>query len=282
MYEKVKKIIAESEVVLVFAGAGMSADSGLATYQDTEGFYKEYPLYKELNKSYVSMMSYDNLFSDPYFAWGYFAHQYRLYESAIPHDGYRALLELCQSKEDYFVVTTNVDGLFTKAGFPEEKVHEVHGTIHRLQCSLPCHREVWETKGISVEIDYTTMKAKDHLPLCPKCGHVSRPNICMYGDTDESYIWEEAEKGAKRFRDWKEKYVYKKVLIFEIGVGVEGLKRHLERLVPDFKSVKVVRINPESAPCEVEKMVTVSLGANEVLTELIEENDGGFGSGFCK
>jgi len=112
--ENLVKVIKDADSILIFAGAGMSADSGLTTYQNKEGFYKDYPLYKELNKNYVSMMSYQGLFEDPHFAWGYYAHQYTLYKKAMPHDGYLGLLGLCQSKEDYFVVTTNVDGLFKK------------------------------------------------------------------------------------------------------------------------------------------------------------------------
>ena len=200
---KVKSLIENADAILVFAGAGMSADSNLTTYQDKEGFYKEYPLYRELKKNYVSIMSYQGVLDDPHFAWGYFAHQYSLYKNAIPHEGYMGLLKLCQSKEDYFVVTTNVDGLFIKAGFPNHKVHEVHGSIHKLQCSIPCERSVWSTEGLNVKIDYSTMKALDHLPRCPECGFVSRPNICMYGDTDESYIWEESQEKAKRFREWR-------------------------------------------------------------------------------
>ena len=138
--KKMKSLVENADAVLVLAGAGMSADSNLTTYRDKEGFYNDYLLYKKLKKNYVSMMSYQGVLDDPHFAWGYFAHQYSLYKNAIPHEGYRGLLELCQSKEDYFVVTTNVDGLFKKAGFPIEKVHEVHGTIHKLQCSMPCER----------------------------------------------------------------------------------------------------------------------------------------------
>ena len=190
----------------------MSADSNLTTYRDKEGFFNDYPLYRELKKNYVSMMSYQGVLDDPHFAWGYFAHQYSLYKNAIPHEGYMGLLNLCQAKEDYFVVTTNVDGLFLKAGFPTNKVHEVHGSIHKLQCSIPCERSVWDTEGLNVKIDYSTMKALDNLPLCPQCGFVSRPNICMYGDTDESYVWEESQESAKKFREWRADNKLKKVV----------------------------------------------------------------------
>jgi len=269
---KIKSVIENAEAILVFAGAGMSADSNLTTYRDKEGFYSDYPLYKELGKNYVSMMSYQGLNDDPHFAWGYFAHQYKLYSNAQPHEGYKRLLELCNSKEDYFVVTTNVDGLFKKAGFLETKVHEVHGSIHALQCSMPCERTVWSTEGIDVEIDYSTMKALDTLPLCPKCGFISRPNICMYGDTDESYVWEAADENATRFKKWRKENHHKKVLIFEIGVGAEGLKRHLHEYRKEFINVSVIRINPDCDRTQVNNngALNVSMGAEEAFISFKE------------
>jgi len=267
--KKLTTAINNAESILIFAGAGMSADSNLTTYRDKEGFYNDYPLYKELKKNYVSMMSYQGLLDDSHFAWGYFAHQYKLYRNAQPHEGYKKLLELCQSKEDYFVVTTNVDGLFKRAGFSVSSVHEVHGSIHSLQCSMPCERTVWNTEGLNVKIDYSTMKALDNLPICPKCGFVSRPNICMYGDTDESYIWEAAHENAKRFKEWRKKNQDKKVLIFEIGVGAEGLKRHLAEYRTEFNDVTIICINPE---CDVSDEnyadLNLSMGAEEAFKSL--------------
>lgn len=268
MIKDAKIAIQNAEAILVFAGAGMSADSNLTTYRDKEGFYNDYPLYRELKKNYVSMMSYQGVLDDPHFAWGYFAHQYSLYKNAIPHEGYMGLLKLCQSKEDYFVVTTNVDGLFIKAGFPTNKVHEVHGSIHKLQCSIPCERNIWNTEGLNVKIDYSTMKALDNLPLCPECGFVSRPNICMYGDTDESYIWEEAQENAQRFREWRADNKSKKVVILEIGVGAEGLKRHMKQYQKEFSDVTVVRINPEFDGSYSDTVLHVSLTCQKFFSRL--------------
>jgi len=262
---KIRNTIEKADAILVFAGAGMSADSNLTTYRDKEGFWNDFPLYRELKKSYVSMMSYQGLLDDPHFAWGYFAHQYSLYNNAVPHEGYNRLLELCQSKEDYFIVTTNVDGLFKKVGFSVNKVHEVHGSIHKLQCSMPCERSVWDTEGLHVEIDYSTMKALDNLPLCSKCGFVSRPNICMYGDTDESYVWEAAHENAKRFKAWRKKHIHKIVLIFEIGVGAEGLKRHLVEYRKEFADATLICINPYYDDIQNDAEFNVSMRAKDAF-----------------
>jgi len=178
------------------------------------------------------------------------------------------LLKLCQSKEDYFVVTTNVDGLFIKAGFSPEKVHEAHGSIHKLQCSVPCSRSVWHIQSLDVDIDHSSMRALDNLPLCPKCGFVSRPNICMYGDTDDSYIWEESQESAKRFREWRADNKSKKVVILEIGVGAEGLKRHMKQYSKEFSDVTLIRINPEFDDSHGDTILQMWVGARAAILAL--------------
>lgn len=261
-----------AEAILVLAGAGMSVDSGLPTYRDKEGFWNDYPLYRKIEKDYIAMASPDGFTSHPYFAWGFFAHQYRLYKNAIPHEGYLKLLELVQKKEDYFVVTTNVDGLFLKAGFPKSHLHETHGSIHKLQCSRTCKRVAWDIDELNVEIDYSSMNALDPLPLCPNCGAVARPNIFMFGDTDESYIWEESQESAKSFREWREKNKHKRVVMLEIGVGAEGLKRHVRQYYREFSSAVLIQVNPEFDSSDSSDALYMQMGAKEALVALYNES----------
>lgn len=271
---KIKSVIENSEVILVFAGAGMSADSNLPTYRDKEGFWNDYPLYRNIKKDYVAMTSPRGFSSDAHFAWGFFAQQYKLYKNAIPHEGYTELLNLLHSKKDYFVVTTNVDGLFIKSGFPKEHLHEAHGSIHKLQCSKPCHRKAWDIESLNIELDYSTMNALDTLPLCPTCGAVSRPNIFMFGDTDESYIWEESQESAKRFREWRNANRNKNIVILEIGVGAEGLKRHVKQYRKEFSDTTLIRFNPEldnSYRCE--GIFHFSMGTKEAFLTLTKRTN---------
>ncbi|UPT76666.1 NAD-dependent deacetylase [Sulfurovum sp. XGS-02] len=235
-----------SDAILVCAGAGMSVDSGLPTYRDEEGFWNDYPPYRELRKDYQTMASPYGFTSDPNFAWGFFGHQYELYKNIQPHIGYYLLLYFLHSKRNYFVVTTNVDGHFIKSGYTKSRLHEAHGSILELQCTLPCQRSSWDVdKNMSIKIDTLSMTAQDPLPHCPNCHSVARPNIFMFGDTDESYIWEERQKSADSFMRWKQNNLDKKVVILEIGVGAEGLKKHVQKYAREFKNATLIRINPE-------------------------------------
>ncbi len=258
-----------AEAILVLAGAGMSVDSDLPTYRDKKGFWNDYPLYRGIKKDYVAMASPHGFLSDPHFAWGFFAQQYKLYKNAVPHKGYIKLLNLLHSKKDYFVVTTNVDGLFIKSGFSKDHLHEAHGSIHKLQCSKPCHRKAWEIETLDIEMDYSTMNALDTLPLCPKCGTVFRPNIFMFGDTNESYVWEESQECAKRFREWRGENKNKNVVILEIGVGADGLKHHVKQYHKEFSAATLIRINPEfNSSYRDAGIFHLSMGAKEAFFTL--------------
>jgi len=268
MLEKIKDAIADAESILVLAGAGMSVDSNLPTYRGKEGFWNAYPLYKALRKNYASMMSSNGLNQDAHFAWGFFAHQYKIYKNAHPHQGYLNLLKLCAMKKYFFVVTTNVDGLFLKSGYPQIRLHEAHGSIHKLQCNTPCHREAWNIDSLEVDIDYSTMNALDPLPLCPICGVISRPNICLFGDTDENYVWEEAQNSASHFRSWRVKNREKKMVILEIGVGTDGLKRHAVQYLKELPHATLIRVNPDFDTTYPEDVMHIQMGTKDFFDEL--------------
>ena len=112
-----------------------------------------------------------------------------------------SMLLLNANDKNYFVLTSNVDGLFLKAGYDSGLVHEVHGVVRKFQCSIPCKRVVWEPNNYKFNIDYTTMQVNNNLPTCPHCKAIARPNIFMFDDSDKTYIWEEALKGGKRFQN---------------------------------------------------------------------------------
>jgi len=74
--------------------------------------------------------------TDPRFAWAFYGHRLHLYRDTTPHEGVEILLDLVNRKEgDYFIYTSNVDGQFQKAGFDEDRIVEVHGSIDHLQCA---------------------------------------------------------------------------------------------------------------------------------------------------
>ena len=166
---------------MITSGAGMGVDSGLPDFRGEKGFWKAYPMYERLGVTFVGAANPAHFVRDPAFGWGFYGHRMNLYRSTEPHEGFQILRRWIERfRLEHFVVTSNVDGQFQKAGLEEGKVLEVHGSIHYLQCLAPCTDDIWPNRE-EVPVDHDTMRAM-HIPRCIRCDGVARPNILMIGD----------------------------------------------------------------------------------------------------
>ena len=142
-------LIREADGLLVTAGAGMGVDSGLPDFRSNNGFWKTYPALARSGIQFESVASPDTFRRDARLAWGFYGHRLNLYRKTVPHDGFRLLQEIGATLEHgAFVFTSNVDGHFQNAGFPAERVNEIHGSIHHLQCmDEDCSTAIWSADG---------------------------------------------------------------------------------------------------------------------------------------
>ena len=137
-FQDAARAIKNARTLVITAGAGMGVDSGLPDYRGEKGFWKCYPMYEPLGLNYYDAANPMHFEEDPAFGWGFYAHRIDLYRKTTPHQGFQLLLKwISRFEMDHFVITSNVDGQFQKAGFSSEKVYEVHGSIHYLQCGDP-------------------------------------------------------------------------------------------------------------------------------------------------
>ncbi len=242
--EESAKLIKNAGVLVITAGAGMGVDSGLPDFRGDRGFWKAYPMYERLGLSFVEAANPTHFERDPYFGWGFYGHRLELYRKTKPHDGFYVLLRwIGKFGMDYFVVTSNVDGQFQKAGFEEERIYEIHGSIHYLQCVKPCTMGIWENKEV-IDVDYETMRAKN-IPRCIRCGDVARPNILMFGDY--SWVSYRSDVQARRFGSFVDSISGegKHAVVVEIGAGTAIPSiRHISERTAYALGCKVVRINP--------------------------------------
>lgn len=253
-------IIEDAEAVIITAGAGMGVDSGLPDFRGNEGFWKAYPPIAKLGYEFAEMANPSLFESNPKLAWGFYGHRLKLYRDTIPHDGFKMLFELVKKKNNnYFVFTSNVDGQFQKAGFDEEKIYEVHGSIHHLQCTQPCTQSIWENNIGNIKIDIDTLEAQS-LPKCKMCDSLSRPNILMFGDW--SFIGKRSDKQASRFHNWTMKNKNKKIVIIEIGAGsaVPTIRSFGDRFSKTEENTTLIRINPREYDVLDEKNIGIASG----------------------
>lgn len=235
--DKIKKIqsaLAEADAVIIGAGAGLSTSAGF-TYTG-ERFNK---YFFDFEEKYGFHDMYTGGFY-PYHAleehWAYWSRYIYInrYLDA-PRNTYANILEVVKNK-DYFVLTTNVDHCFQKAGFDHKRLFYTQGDYGLFQCSGPCCKETFDNKeiiinmlmeqGFSIESD-GTLKLPEQgklkmtvsssvLPVCPHCGKPLTMNLRSDDTFVEDTGW---NKAAMCYDQFLQRHKGLKMVFFELGVG---------------------------------------------------------------
>lgn len=208
--------IHEANGLLITAGAGMGVDSGLPDFRGTQGFWRAYPALGRAQIAFEAIASPAAFEADARLAWGFYGHRLALYRKTIPHEGFAILKAIGDSMTNgAFVFTSNVDGQFAKAGYPDDRICEIHGSIHHLQCMRACSDDIWSAAELSPEVDEEACRLRSKLPACMRCDGLARPNILMFGDCG----WIEVRQRSQfaRLHGWLQKVT--RPVIVEIGAG---------------------------------------------------------------
>jgi NAD-dependent SIR2 family protein deacetylase len=241
-FQRAAEAVRSARTLVITAGAGMGVDSGLPDFRGDHGFWNAYPMYERLGLSFADAANPEHFDRNPAFGWGFYGHRTNLYRDTIPHAGFALLLSwISRYHLEHFVVTSNVDGQFQKAGFDDARVLEVHGSIHHLQCTTPCSRNIWDN-GENIPVNHDTMMAR-HIPRCIHCGTVARPNILMFGDY--GWISDRTNQQEKRFERFREQHRDDPLVVVEMGAGTAiPTIRYLSERLGSCSRTLVVRINP--------------------------------------
>jgi NAD-dependent SIR2 family protein deacetylase len=222
-------LIDHADALLIGAGAGMSADSGIAVYRGPDGRYSSPDVLAEANADFFT--------TDRGAAAQTYRRRYAEVNSATPHPGYEILHQWHQrSPYGAFVYTSNIDSLFIRSGFPEHTVYEVHGALRRSQCLTRC-------QGPATPL-FHTPDPQHAIATCPHCGEPARPNVLMFGD----YAFHDAYRAQQweHFAHWSDTIPdHARVVILEIGAGADipTVRAKCESLSAGC-NWPLVRINP--------------------------------------
>jgi len=212
--------IHEAEVLLIAAGAGMSADSGIPVFRGDQEFWDSFPMKKMLGVDWGGLSNPNGFDDNPEILSGFYAFILDLYRKTTPHSGYKILKDITDAKPYLsFIFTSNVDGHFQRAGFNEMQIVECFGSMEYFQCSEPCSLTIIPASEQG-EVRYhpsMLVAQKDALPLCKNCGKVARPNIYLPGDS--AWLQTRTEDQDKRFFQWQEslKTAKVKVVYWKLG-----------------------------------------------------------------
>lgn len=139
------------------------------------------------------------------------------YQNA-PKPVYEALLRLVRNK-DYFVLTTNVDHCFQKAGFEKERLFYTQEDYGLFQCSKPCHQKTYDNEMLVRRMvrEQKELKIPSEVPCCPVCGRPMTMNL----RSDQHFVEDEGwHRAAERYQVFLDRHKDRKILFLELGTGM--------------------------------------------------------------
>ena len=269
---KLQEALQQADAVIIGAGAGLSTSAGF-TYDgerfqrycsDFEAKYGFHDMYSggfypfetlEEHWTYWSRFIFLNRYSDP------------------PKPVYQKLLQLVKDK-DYFVLTTNVDHCFQKAGFDKHRLFYTQGDYGLWQCSKPCHHKTYDNQDIvrrMVEAQGFRVTAQglelpagaaprmavpaELVPHCPRCGEPMSMNL----RADDTFVEDEGwHQAAQRYSDFLRRHQHMRVLFLEAAVGFNTptiVKYSFWRMVYEWEDAVYACLNygEAFAPDEIKK-----------------------------
>ena len=215
--EQLKKALHEADAVIIGAGAGLSTSAGF-TYAGER--------FRTYFSDFASKYGFTDMYSGGFYPystmeeyWAYWSRYIYInrYQNA-PKPVYDTLLRLVQDK-DHFVITTNVDHCFQKAGFDKKRLFYTQGDYGLFQCSEPCCQETFDNEAVILEMVKRQEDMKipsELLPVCPHCGKPMTMNL----RSDDTFVEDEGwHRAAERYEDFLRTRTGGKILFLELGVG---------------------------------------------------------------
>ena len=249
--ERASALIKEAEFILIGAGAGASAAAGL-TYSGERftGNFSEF--IEKYGSMYMTDMYAAGFYPFPTqeAKWGYWSKHSminRFLPPAMPL--YKQLYEIVKEKE-YFVLTTNVDHQFQKAGFQTERIFATQGDYGNIQCEKGCHPKIYDAEDLFRQMDqarHDCLLPSEMVPKCPVCGG----NMTMHLRCDQYFVEDEHWHGAAgRYYDFLKKMEQKKGVLLELGVGFNTptiIRFPFEKMVRENRNLSLIRLNMDEA-----------------------------------
>ncbi|MDE6026216.1 MAG: Sir2 silent information regulator family NAD-dependent deacetylase [Lachnospiraceae bacterium] len=249
--ERASGSIKNAEIILIGAGAGASTAAGLM--YSGERFTSNF---SEFIEKYGSMYMTDMYASGFYpfptqeAKWGYWSKHSminRFLPPALPL--YKQLYEIIKGK-DYFVLTTNVDHQFQKAGFQPERIFATQGDYGNIQCEKGCHPKIYDAEDLFQQMDqarHDCLVPSYMVPKCPVCGG----NMTMHLRCDQYFVedenWHEA---ANHYYSFLKRMENKEAVLLELGVGFNTptiIRFPFEKMVRENKKLSLIRLNMNEA-----------------------------------
>ena len=215
--ERLKAALRNCDAVVIGAGAGLSTAAGFTyTGERFEKYFSDFAAKYGIRDMYSGGFY---PFATPEEHWAYWSRYIWVnrYMDA-PKPVHKDLLALVRDK-DYFVITTNVDQCFQKAGFDKKRLFYTQGDYGLFQCSEPCCQETFDNEAVIREMMERQKDMKIPTELLPVCPHCGKP-LTMNLRSDNKFVEDEGwHRAAERYEKFLRTREGQKILFLELGVG---------------------------------------------------------------
>ncbi len=287
--EKLKKALQEAETVIIGAGAGLSTSAGFTyTGERFDRYFRDIASKYQFTDMYSGGFYHYPTPEETWAFWSRFIYINR-YENA-PRPVYRNLLDLVRDK-DYFVITTNVDHCFQKAGVDRHRLFYTQGDYGLWQCSKPCHEKTYDNEetvrrmvlaqGFTIDEEGRLVPPENGglkmevpaglLPRCPVCGEAMSMNL----RSDDTFVEDEGwHTAARQYSEFLRRHRERKVLFLDVGTGFNTptiFKVPFWQMTGEWPDATYACINlgQAFAPDEIkEKSICINGDIGETLSEL--------------
>ena len=270
--ERLQTALQDCDAVVIGAGAGLSTSAGfIYTGERFEKYFSDFA-----QKYGIQDMSSGGFYPFPTQEeyWEYWSRYIFInrYQDA-PKPVYETLLKLVADK-DYFVITTNVDHCFQKAGFDKKRLFYTQGDYGLFQCSEPCCQETLENEAAIREMVKRQEDMKVPTELLPVCPHCGKP-LTMNLRSDNKFVEDEGwHRAAERYGNFLRTRAGQKILFLELGVGYNTpviIKYPFWQMTAKNPNAIYACINQGQAVCpqEIEKQsVCMNADIGQILQNL--------------
>ena len=215
--ERLSAALESADAIIVGAGAGLSTAAGY-TYSGER--------FDRLFGDFAARYGFSDMYTGGFWPYDTFEEYWAFWSRYVmcnrfepaPKPVYEQLLELVRGR-DYFVLTTNVDHCFQRAGFDKHRLFYTQGDFGLFQCSRPCCQETWDnekTIRAMVEQQRDLRVPGELVPRCPRCGAPAAMNL----RSDETFVEDEGwHRAASRYDDFLRRHEGMRMLFLELGVG---------------------------------------------------------------
>ncbi len=239
---KLSKWVNESSDIVLFSGAGVSAESGIPTYRGQGGYWEKYDPDKYANINHFH--------KDPSYYWNFFKDvRSPVLSAAKPNLAHQSIAKLETLGKIKSVITQNIDGLHKEAG--SKNILELHGNTRMFSC-LKCKKEF--------SFDKTNKLLEKNLPpQCSECGSLIRPQVVFFGETLDPKVLNKAEKDSSQCD-----------LFIAAGSSLVVQPAASLPLIAKNHGSKLAIINIDPTPMDSIADIVINISVSEVFSKILQ------------